>query len=81
MDLGKDRNWYRKLSYSIQMSSPREYEGGEVTISGSSSEKWKANKQKGTMTIFPSFMQHRVSPVTVGTRRALVGWIGGPPWR
>jgi len=30
------------------------------------------------MIVFPSHVLHRVTPVTRGVRRSLVGWIGGP---
>jgi len=27
--------------------------------------------------LFPSFMHHRITPVTKGTRKSLVLWVGG----
>jgi PKHD-type hydroxylase len=33
------------------------------------------------MTLFPSYLLHRVKAVTKGTRLSLVGWIGGPHYR
>jgi PKHD-type hydroxylase len=38
-------------------------------------------KEKGTVLIFPSFLMHRVTPVTKGTRKALVFWTGGEPYK
>ena len=35
---------------------------------------------KGTVIVFPSFMEHQVSPVTTGVRYSLVVWITGPPF-
>ena len=32
----------------------------------------------GTAIVFPSFMRHKVAPVTKGRRRSLVGWFLGP---
>ena len=36
-----------------------------------------SGKAKGTCIIFPSFTYHQVTPVTHGTREALVGWFAG----
>jgi PKHD-type hydroxylase len=35
----------------------------------------------GTIIIFPSYVWHRVAPVTKGIRKSLVGWILGKPFR
>jgi len=69
----------RKLSFSIQLTDPLDYEGGDLEFM----PEIKDNKIKlqGHMTIFPSFLTHRVSPVTKGTRHAIVGWIYGPEFR
>ena len=40
-----------------------------------------APKGKGTVVIFPSYMMHRVSEVTKGTRESLVLWVGGDHYR
>ena len=82
LDVGQGQAWHRKLSWSIQMSDPRLYEGGDLRIIGGSNKaSYPANTMKGSMTIFPSFLQHKVFPVTKGTRRSLVGWVYGPAWR
>ncbi|MFT5169261.1 MAG: PKHD-type hydroxylase [Saprospiraceae bacterium] len=31
--------------------------------------------------LFPSFIIHRVTPITKGTRQSIVGWVSGPPYR
>lgn len=68
----------RKLSISVQLSDPEEYEGGTLQIKPGDFE---ANKAVGSATIFPSYKLHQVTPVTRGTRHALVVWISGPPFR
>jgi len=78
--------YMRKLSVVIQLSSPEDYEGGELMfttqyVTGWNEEKAQAIKQKGTVIVFPSFYTHKVNPVTKGTRRSLVAWIEGPPWK
>jgi len=70
-------NRERKLSFSIQLSDPLRYDGGELTM-------WPdlaMSRQQGCCIIFPSYQLHRVSPVDSGTRYALVGWILGPGFR
>jgi PKHD-type hydroxylase len=66
----------RKLSLVCQLSDPSEYEGGELQIN--TGQVVVLEKEKGTVIIFPSYMLHRVTPVTKGTRRSLVLWIEGP---
>ena len=44
-------------------------------------EPQKLAKARGTFIVFPSFMLHRVTPVTRGTRWSLVAWIAGARWR
>lgn len=67
----------RKLSFSIQLSDPDEYEGGDLIIHSDG----RANvveRKKGLIVFFPSFTDHEVTPVTKGIRKSLVGWIHGP---
>ena len=35
----------------------------------------------GTVAAFPSYVLHRVSPVSRGTRKSLVAWVSGPAFR
>ena len=84
-DWHHDVNWNgqdgmdRKLSVTIQLSDSNEYVGGNFEF-----DEIKTNvdfKPQGTVIIFPSYLRHRVSPVTFGTRRSLVAWYYGPKWR
>ena len=70
----------RKLSVTVQLSSPDEYEGGDFSFSEVESPD-ERSREKGTVLIFPSYLQHAVSPVTRGTRRSLVAWFEGPQWQ
>jgi PKHD-type hydroxylase len=36
------------------------------------------NLQPGDAVVFPSFVNHSVTPITSGTRQSLTGWIKGP---
>ncbi len=70
--------WDRKLSITVQLSDPEEYEGGNFEF-----EEVKTNadfRSKGTVLVFPSYLRHRIHPVTSGTRRALVAWFFGHRW-
>ena len=72
----------RKLSVVIQLSDPDEYEGGELMFNfGSLEGDQIAVKKKGTLIMFPSYVLHKVAPVTAGVRRSLVFWVSGPGFR
>lgn len=81
-DDGYKFNLFRKLSVSVQLSDPSEYEGGDLvfyrntTLTGV-----VAPKQLGTVIIFPSFVIHEVKKVTAGTRNSLVTWVNGPRFK
>jgi predicted 2-oxoglutarate/Fe(II)-dependent dioxygenase YbiX len=66
----------RKLTIIIQLSDPEDYEGGKLELFGPEIETMP--NAMGSMIVFPSFLYHRVTPVTKGLRRALVAWISGP---
>lgn len=68
---------HRKLSIVVQLSDPEDYEGGELELSAGSYLVDGPNT-KGTVIVFPSFVLHRVLPLTSGERRSLVSWISGP---
>lgn len=70
----------RKLSLVLQLSDPDEYEGGDLQLF-TQSEPITIEKKKGLVVAFPSFIMHRVTPVTSGTRRTLVVWLTGPSFR
>lgn len=77
----KDRNVPRKLSMVLLLSSINEFEGGELQVKINSDEETTLDCRKGRAWFFPSYMLHRVKPVTKGTRKSLVLWVGGPPFK
>ena len=79
LDISNDVN-YRKISISIQLTDPEEYEGGELQILKGRKET-TVSKGKGTAVVFPSYLMHRVKKVTKGIRKSLVIWISGKPFR
>ena len=83
MDWGPGTNNERKLSLSIQLSEPAEYEGGDLEFmnGGVKEGERRMMRRVGTAIIFPSFIQHRVTPIVRGCRKSLVAWVGGRPYR
>tara|TARA_A100000172_G_C2992245_1_gene93250 strand:- start:41 stop:682 length:642 start_codon:yes stop_codon:yes gene_type:complete len=70
----------RKLSFSVQLSDPDSYKGGDLLLH-TTNKPTQAPKEIGSVTIFPSFTLHEVTPVTEGVRYSLVGWVTGPAWK
>lgn len=77
----KDRTPPRKLSMVLMLSDSSEYEGGELQIKPISNETVTLDQVKGRAWFFPSYMLHKVTPVTRGTRKTIVLWVGGPPFK
>jgi PKHD-type hydroxylase len=69
-------NVIRKLSLSIQLTDPSEYEGGELYLY-EDDKGTLMSKEQGTLVLFPSYILHEVMPVTKGERNSLVSWITG----
>lgn len=70
----------RKLSLSMQLSDPDDYDGGDLTFKYGEEEQI-ASRERGMIALFPSWTLHRVTPVTRGTRYSLVAWVSGPPFK
>jgi PKHD-type hydroxylase len=67
----------RKLSLTLMLND--DYEGGNFEFNFSrESDAVVPEKKKGRILMFPSFMLHRVAPVTKGIRRSIVIWVVGP---
>lgn len=73
----------RKLSLTLQLSDPDDYEGGDLELwfGGGEDEIIKASRERGVVTFFPSYVMHRVKPVTEGVRYSLVCWVSGPSFK
>jgi len=79
MDHGES-SMVRKLSMTLCLND--DYEGGEFYINkGKQEEPQLCQSKKGRAILFPSFMIHRVAPVTKGIRRSIVVWVVGPKFR
>lgn len=76
----------RKLSMTLNLNAPNNYEGGNLTFDfGSHALKrfheCEEIKPQGSLVVFPSFLYHQVTPITQGTRYSLVLWSLGPPFK
>ena len=80
----------RKLSVTVSLSHPHEYEGGMLEFNTRRQDepddkseiiKCKEILPRGSICVFPSYTHHRVSPVTKGRRLSLVQWNLGKEWR
>lgn len=75
--------YVRKLSMTVVLND--DYEGGEFQFATYSKEKCMIQtpeiNKTGSIVVFPSDMEHRVTPVTKGIRYSLVVWFLGPPFK
>ena len=71
----------RKLSFTIQLSDPDDYEGGNVILLSEEGNKYVAPRKKGTIILFDSRTLHCVNKVKKGVRKSIVGWVVGPHWK
>jgi PKHD-type hydroxylase len=70
----------RKLSVSLQLSDGAAYDGCELQfMAGNKME--VAPRERGAIIAFPSYVLHRVTPVTRGVRKSVVVWVTGPNFR
>tara|TARA_A100001201_G_scaffold123484_1_gene107411 strand:- start:1922 stop:2506 length:585 start_codon:yes stop_codon:yes gene_type:complete len=74
----EDNRYTRKLSASLLVTDPSEYDGGDLEFIDYHNNLLVAPRTKGTMIIFDSRVPHRVTPVTRGKRISLVTWMLGP---
>ncbi len=67
----------RKISFSVGLSNLDDYDGGDFMIKIDRNDR-EFKLGRGDVIVFPSWMLHKVSSVTKGMRRTLVGWGNGP---
>ena len=89
-DNPNNKNLYgkiRKLSVTCSLSDAKDYKGGELEFSQRNNLEKDVTTTctqilpRGSIVVFPSFVWHRVKPVTEGTRYSLVIWNIGPPYK
>jgi PKHD-type hydroxylase len=77
-DLNEGQSATRKLSISVLLNDPSEYSGGEFELFPSTN---LGRLPSGCAVVFPSYLPHRVTTVTGGTRIVATGFFSGPPFR
>jgi PKHD-type hydroxylase len=70
----------RKISIIVPLSNSDEFEGGQLEFNENGAIK-RPEQRAGHILMFPSWLLHRVTPVTAGKRYSLVAWVRGPNWR
>lgn len=76
-----ETGFHRKLSVVVQMSPGYSYEGGDLIFPKEKGYDPQQAREQGTAIIFPSYLEHAVTPVTKGHRKSLVSWVEGPAFR
>ena len=83
-----DHGKIRKLSVTVSLSDPKDYEGGELEFDFKNKRLGEKSIHKcieilprGSIVVFPSHVWHRVTPITKGTRYSLVMWNLGYPFK
>ena len=86
---GPTKGKVRKLSVTVSLSDEKDYDGGELEFDFRNHDPYKKRNvqickeilPKGSLVVFPSFVWHRVKPVTKGVRYSLVVWNLGYPFQ
>ena len=70
----------QKLTVVVGLTDSTAYEGGMLEID-LTKQQLQYKLSAGQVIIFPSMVNHKVTPVTAGIRKTLVTWYSGPMWR
>lgn len=76
----------RKLSVTISLNDPSEYDGGDLQfdLGPHRTDRYHTCTEirpKGSVIVFPSHLYHQITPITRGTRYSLVCWNLGAPFK
>ena len=79
---GKWQGRYRKLSTTLLLNDPSEFDGGTLEFHHHKDKLTVCEEldMQGSLVVFPSFVYHKVNPVTRGVRYSLVTWNCGFPF-
>lgn len=72
---------HRKLTLFLPLTAHEEYNGGMLELDERPAPDQDRVRQQGTVTVFPAFLRHRITPVLEGTCHYLVAWCDGPLFR
>ena len=67
----------RKLAITVQLSASDDYRGGTLEFAVTPETTYTVSRAKGSVLIYPTYIAHRIQPVTKGKRKSLVFWVGG----
>jgi PKHD-type hydroxylase len=73
-------SFYRKLTIVLDLSDPSEYVGGDFVVYTEALKEAKLTQKKGSIHVFPSYLNHKVNMITEGTRYSMVAWALGEPF-
>jgi PKHD-type hydroxylase len=80
LDIGNEETSVRKITAIVQLSDENDYEGGnfEFSMTDETGENTAVgSRKKGSLILFPSYLGHRVSPLTRGIRYSVLTWMLG----
>ena len=80
VDIGAGKLSNRKISIVVPLTDPSEYDGGQFEVFHDA-EPTPIPMPLGRIVAFPSYLLHRVTPVTRGVRRTMAIWVSGPPFK
>ena len=85
IDMGLNQKT-RKLSAVVMLSDPKNFSGGELCLyTGKNLNNKKdyivIEPKQGRIVFFPSYLLHKVNPITKGERFSLVAWFTGPNFK
>jgi PKHD-type hydroxylase len=80
LDIGPGDFFFRKITFSILLNNPDEYDGGDVEFM-TGKKILRCPRSNAHLVAFPSFLLHQVTPVTRGKRYVMIGWFHGGDWR
>lgn len=69
----------RKITVVCLMNDPSEFEGGKLLLRFY--QEYEVPLEKGSIVAFPSFLEHKVTPIISGTRYSATMWVNGPRFR
>lgn len=72
---------YRKLSCVVFLSSPEDFNEGQLEFKVGNEPIAVGDVPKGHMVVFPSVLLHRVKKVMKGRRVTMVTWVRGKAWQ
>lgn len=76
VDSGPGESANRKISLTVQLTDPYKYKGCNLEVFDHGGQ-ISAPREQGAVSLFPSYMPHRVTPIEQGERYALVIWVHG----